>query len=148
MICYHTTDAADAILRHGFRDATGSYLFATIQLTGVWLGDSPMDVNEGAKGDQVLRVEFPDDVDLGDFEVVEEQKPYREWCVPAALINTHATVTLMSDEDDDDSIHCARCNGPFPPLDDPEFRRWACTEANGELAFICGDCITPEERQG
>ena len=74
MICYHTTDAADAILRHGFRDATGVDLFATIQLTGVWLGDSPMDVNEGAKGDQVLRVEFPDDVDLGDFEVVEGTK--------------------------------------------------------------------------
>ena len=82
MICYHTTDAADANLRHGFRDATGSYLFATIQLTGVWLGDSPMDVNEGAKGDQVLRVEFPDDVDLGDFEVVEEQSPTANGAYP------------------------------------------------------------------
>ena len=147
-IYYHTTDAADAILREGFRDATGSYMFATFELTGVFLGDSPMDINEGAKGDQLLQGEFPVDVDLSDFELIEEHKPYREWCVPAALINTHATVTLMSDEDDDDSIHCARCNGPFPPLDDPEFRRWACTEANGELAFICGDCITPEERQG
>lgn len=86
MICYHTTDAAEAILRHGFRDSTGSYGL-TIELTGVFLGDSPMDINEGAKGDQVLRVEFPDDVDLGDFELVEEHKPYREWCVPAALIN-------------------------------------------------------------
>jgi hypothetical protein len=82
MICCHTTDAADAILRHGFRDATGSYMFANFELTGVWLGDSPMDINEGAKGDQVLQVEFSDDVDLGDFEVVEEHKPNREWCVP------------------------------------------------------------------
>jgi hypothetical protein len=90
MICYHTTDAADTILRYGFRDATGSYMFATFELTGVWLGDSPMDINEGAKGDQVLQVEFSDDVDLGDFEVVEEYKPYREWCVPAALINERA----------------------------------------------------------
>ena len=50
MICYHTTYAGDAIQRDGFRDATGSYLFANIELTGVWLGDSPMDINEGAAG--------------------------------------------------------------------------------------------------
>jgi len=58
MICYHTTDAADAILHHGFRDATRAYMFVNFELTGVWLGDSPVDINEGAKGDQVLRVEF------------------------------------------------------------------------------------------
>jgi|1185.fasta_scaffold225216_2 hypothetical protein len=98
MLCYHTTDAAEAILRHGFRDATGSYMFVNFELTGVWLGDWPMDINEGAQGDQVLRVEFPNDVDLGDFELVEEHKPYREWCVPAALINARASVTLMSDD--------------------------------------------------
>jgi hypothetical protein len=61
-----------------------------------------MDINEGAQGDQVLRVEFPNDVDLGDFELVEEHKPYREWCVPAALINARASVTLMSDDDVDE----------------------------------------------
>ena len=68
-------------------------------LTGLWLGDRPMDINDGAKGDKVLRVEVPDDVDLGDFEVIEDGKPYREWCVPAALINAHATVTLMTDDE-------------------------------------------------
>jgi hypothetical protein len=97
MICYHTTDAADAILRDGFRDATGSYGLVTFELTGVWLGDSPMSINEGATGDQVLQVEFPDDVDLDDFELIEEYKPYREWCVPAALINARATVTLKGE---------------------------------------------------
>ena len=101
MICYHYTTAADAILRDGFRDTTGSYGLS-FELTGVWLGDSPMDVNEGAKGDQVLRVEFPDDVDLRDFELVEEHKPYREWCVLAALINARASVTLMSSDDVDE----------------------------------------------
>ena len=64
IICYHTTDAADAILRDGFRDATGSYMFAIIELTGYWLGDTIMGVNEGATGDQVLWVEWPDDVGL------------------------------------------------------------------------------------
>jgi hypothetical protein len=31
--------------------------------------------------------------------LIEEHKPYREWCVRAALINAHATVTLMSDDE-------------------------------------------------
>jgi hypothetical protein len=98
MLYYHTTDAAETILRDGFRDATGSYGLATLELNGVWLGDSPLDFNEGATGDQVLRVELPDDVDLSDFELVEEHKPYREWCVPAALINNRAIVLLMDEE--------------------------------------------------
>lgn len=98
MIYFDTTDAAGEILRDGFRDTTGSYMFADLVTTGVWLGDQIMDISEGAVGDQVLRVEFLDDVDLDDFEVVEEGKPYREWIVPAALINDRATVTLMDDD--------------------------------------------------
>jgi hypothetical protein len=94
MIFFHTTDAADAILRDGFRDAT-RYI-GGIELTGVWLSEYPgLDSNEGAKGDERLQVEFPDEVDLSDFELIEEGKPYREWCVPAALINDGgATVTV------------------------------------------------------
>jgi hypothetical protein len=102
VICYHTTPAAEEILSGGFRDATGSYGFVGIEVTGVWLGDRPMDINEGAKGDQVLRVEFGDDVDLDDFEVIEDLKPYREWCIPAEVINTHATVTLLGDDELED----------------------------------------------
>jgi hypothetical protein len=60
-----------------------------------------MDGNEGATGNQVLRVEFPANVDLDNFELIEEHKPYREWCVPAALINTRATVALMSEDEVD-----------------------------------------------
>jgi hypothetical protein len=82
MIYYHTTDAADQILRHGFRDATGSYMLVGLELTGVWLGDSPMSVDEGAKGAQVLRVEFGDDVDLGDFELIEEGNPTENGASP------------------------------------------------------------------
>jgi hypothetical protein len=77
-------------------------MFVGIELTGVWLGDRPMDFNEGAKGDQVLRVEFPGDVDLDNFELIEAGKAagtYREWCVAAALINEQASVTLMTDDE-------------------------------------------------
>jgi hypothetical protein len=34
----------------------------------------PVDINEGAKGDQVFRVEFPDDVDLSEYEIIEEAR--------------------------------------------------------------------------
>ena len=101
-VCYHTTEVAEDILRAGFRDATGSYGLLDSELTGVFLGDSPMGINEGATGDQVLRVEFPDAVDLADYELVEDFKPHREWCVPAALINERATVTLMTDDEVDE----------------------------------------------
>ncbi|APE14145.1 hypothetical protein BOH72_01785 [Mycobacterium sp. WY10] len=100
MIFYHRTPAGGAILRDGFRDATGSYMFWDFTLTGVWLSDVVLDINEGAKGDQVLRVEFPNGVDLSDYEVAEDgEPPYREWCVPAELINTHASVTLLDPAD-------------------------------------------------
>jgi hypothetical protein len=95
---FHTTDYADAIVRGGFRDGTGSYLFAELTLTGVFVADCPVDCNEGAQGDQVLIVEVPDAVDLGEFEIVEDGKPYREWCIPAALLNRHATVSLLAEE--------------------------------------------------
>ena len=122
MICYHTTDAAERILDHGFRDSTGSYGLS-FELTGVFLGDSPMDINEGATGNQVLRVEFPDDVDLDDFELVEDGKPYREWCVPAELIKARATVTKLS-EDDVDAL--AR-------------ERWPDLPARDSIRFIVDD---------
>jgi hypothetical protein len=101
MICYHTTtkEKAEAIQRDGFRDATGSYGFANIELTGVWLADTPLGINDGIVGDHVLRVEFPDDVDLPEPIVDPEHDFYRERIVPADLINTRATVTLLTDEE-------------------------------------------------
>jgi hypothetical protein len=129
MICYHVTDAADAILREGFRDETGSYMFANLILTGVWIADQPLNCNEGAKGDQVLQVAFADDFSLESYEIVEEEpmNAYREWCVPAALINTHAAVTLLSEEEVEE-LEDRRFRARFPdgppdwlrPLNGPE----------------------------
>jgi hypothetical protein len=96
MICYHTTDAADAILSEGFRDSIR--MVAGVEFTGAFLSDRPVTVSEGAKGEQVLQVEFGDDIDLSIHEWPGVGNP-RQWCVPAELINTRATVTLMSDDD-------------------------------------------------
>ena len=59
---------------------------------GVWLADIPLDVNEGASGDTLIRVTLPlGRRTLSEFEVVEELKPYREWQLPAELVNRFST---------------------------------------------------------
>jgi len=43
-------------------------------LTGVFIGDDPLDVNEGSIGDDVLELDLPDDLDIGEYELIEEGK--------------------------------------------------------------------------
>jgi hypothetical protein len=96
---FHTTAAAEEILQDGFRDAEGSYGLATHSLRGVFVANVPVDCNEGAIGDQVLEIMLPGDVDLTGFELIDEgqHSAYREWCVPAELLNTRAAVRLLTD---------------------------------------------------
>jgi hypothetical protein len=114
VITYHTTDKPDEILSEGWRVAEQQLLIGGLLLTGVRVADTPLDGNEGARGDQVFRVEFPDTVDLGEFELVEEEggTGYREWYLPAGLIDSHATVTWMTDD----------------AVDEVKARRWQFTD--------------------
>lgn len=96
---FHTTDAAYVILRDGFRDGTGNYMLVGFTLTGVSLADRPVDSNEGAQGGEVLMVELGDEVNIAEFELVEDGAPYREWWVPAEILNRHATVRLLVDDE-------------------------------------------------
>jgi hypothetical protein len=109
VIVYHTTEDAEEILADGFSGGLEDVVIGGILLTGVRLADTPLDGNEGARGDQVLRVEFPDDVNLDDFELVEEGAGmgYREWYVPSALIDRNARVRWMT-EDDVDEVKARR----------------------------------------
>jgi len=43
-------------------------------------------------------VTITDDLDLDEWELVEEGKPYREWCVPAELLNRFPR-RLLTDEE-------------------------------------------------
>ena len=55
----------------------------------------------GSPGDTLLEVSL--DVSNGEldlYEWVEELKPYREWLIPAALINSKAIVRII-DEDEE-----------------------------------------------
>jgi hypothetical protein len=90
---YHTTNVADEILRNKFQDTTK--IIDGTSFAGVWLAEKPV----GAKGDQILMIGFSGlgVIDFGNYEVVEEGKPYREWCIPAVEINKVAQIYLMSD---------------------------------------------------
>ena len=89
---YHRTSqrAAGAILAHGFRDGQGTYLTRQLH-RGVWLSDRPLNVTEGPAGEALLLVEIPVRL-VRPYERVEEGKPYREFLVPAELVNRHGRV--------------------------------------------------------
>ena len=94
-IFYHRTtdECAGLILRDGFRDGTGTYM--TDQLhTGVWLSNVPLDGNEGASGDVLLQVELPSEEMVAEYEWIQDIG-YREWLVPAALINEEGTRRVL-----------------------------------------------------
>jgi hypothetical protein len=97
IVLYHRTNrtASRAIMRRGFKDTTGYYMIA-LPTSGVWVSDRPLDVNEGARGDILLRVTVRlGKRDLRKYEWVEEGKPYREWQLPAALINARRTSLVI-----------------------------------------------------
>ncbi len=99
MFLYHRTNAADEILRDGFRDGEGDYM-TDVVLRGVWLSDVALDIQEGANGNQVLGVELPDALAI-EHEVVEEEKPFREFLVPADVLNRQGRTRLLSEAEVD-----------------------------------------------
>ncbi len=85
MLLYHRTNAGAAILADGFRDGTGSYM-TDRTFSGVWLSDQPLDEDEGASGSTLLSIDVPE-ATVVEFEWIEEGKGYREFLVPAAVVN-------------------------------------------------------------
>jgi hypothetical protein len=94
---YHTTDSAETILQDGIRDGTGSYMLIGMTLTGVFLASRPVDGNEGARGDQLLEVTLPDDLDLSQWAIEEDGVPVWVWCVPAEVITRHGSLRLLTE---------------------------------------------------
>jgi hypothetical protein len=50
--------------------------------------DIPLDINEGAHGDDLFEIEVFES-DLAEFEWIEEFKGYREFLVPASILNRY-----------------------------------------------------------
>jgi len=100
MILYHRTtpETASAILGHGFRNSTGSYL-TDRQFTGVWFSDQPLDIDGTREFSAVLCVLLDATQDeLVEWEWVEEGKPYREWLIPAEVLNSSGVVSLCEED--------------------------------------------------
>ena len=88
MRLYHRTDAKDAILAEGFTDAEGDYLTDRLH-GGVWLTDRILDASEGVgTGEDVLDLEIPEEI-VAPFEWIEGDKGYREFLVPAEIVNRY-----------------------------------------------------------
>ena len=90
MTLYHRTSTENArnILRDGFKDQVGHFLSDHF-VAGVWFSDRPVDLNEGARGETVFRIVVDvTESDLSMYEWVEEEKPNREWLIPADFINS------------------------------------------------------------
>jgi hypothetical protein len=102
---YHRTSvrSAQAILEGGFRDSRHHFGFKSedgtkVEVEGVWLSNVPLDGNDFGDADRhTLLAVTLDDQDLIDCEVVEEGdvRRYREWLVPAAVINARGKVRLV-----------------------------------------------------
>jgi hypothetical protein len=103
MIYYHrtTAEAAEQILRDGFRDGVGTYMTDQIW-SGVWISNIPLDGNEGAKGDTLLQLELEEEA-IVDFEWIQDIG-YREWLVPARLLNEQAAGLRLVGEDEENEI--------------------------------------------
>ena len=92
---FHWTrwEAAQAILKEGFRDRTGTYM-TVHEHTGVWLTDTEDDPSGGALGDTCLKVTLDlAKEDIAEYEWIQEFG-YREWLVPAELLNANMKVEV------------------------------------------------------
>ena len=92
MIFFHRTnrEAARLIGLNGFRDAEGSYMTDAL-FSGVWVSDEPLDYDPGLSGENIevlFRITLETtEADLAGYETSGEGKPWREWLVPAAILN-------------------------------------------------------------
>jgi hypothetical protein len=97
-VFYHRTTAEKArqILKNGFKDITSDDS-RNPQSRGIWLSDKPLGDNEGAEGDTLIKVtlDLPEE-ELEAYKWVEEGQTFREWFVPAELINPHMKVEIVN----------------------------------------------------
>ena len=94
MRLYHKTYATEEILAEGFRNGHGHYM-TDREWSGVWFSDRPLDSNEGAVGDTVLRIEIPIRR-IREYEWIEEGKGYREFLIPAETANEYGPPVVHS----------------------------------------------------
>jgi len=101
IILYHRTNAdnARAIIDSGFKNSSGYFMNNRIW-TGVWLSSIPVESEPSAEEDALLMVKLEiDGRELSRWEWSAEGRSYREWLLPANIINRCATVEMVNQLD-------------------------------------------------
>jgi hypothetical protein len=99
-VFYHVTspEKAERILADGFTDLIGVCECCRRESNGVWVFNYPDDYPDDGEERTILRMVLKSSLDaLEDYEANIGASP-REWCIPAALLNTRARVSVI-DED-------------------------------------------------
>lgn len=107
LILFHrtTTENTRSIIEGGFMNSAG-YYGNNRTWTGVWLSTRPLANADDAEGDTLLVVKLEiSEQQLSRWEWTAEGRSYRQWLIPAHLINSCMTVERA---DQMDHIHNAR----------------------------------------
>lgn len=93
---------AEHVMAKGFEDHTGQYM-TDRAWTGVWVSDRPLGCMDGAPLTATVLLEIDlraSESHVADYEWVEVGKVYREWLIPAELLNSYACIRVVSDEEE------------------------------------------------
>ena len=90
-----TNAEVERILRDGF---INEYKETTTGISGVYLANSPGEPDPEYPDDQLLEITLPPEISISQFEVFKkckENTPWREWVLPAGLLNECGEVHLV-----------------------------------------------------
>lgn len=99
MYLFHRTteEKAMAILKEGFRERTDTWGTGEL-FPGVWFSaDYPLDEDEGAYGNVVLRLDIPEDV-IAEFEWIQDIG-YREFLIREHIVNQYGPPQWLEEDE-------------------------------------------------
>ena len=101
LIFYHRTTAENArsIMENGFMNSAG-YFLGNRTWTGVRLSARPLAADDCTDGDVTLMIKLDmAEHQLARWEWTKEGRTYREWVIPAPLVNSCMTVEMVDELD-------------------------------------------------
>lgn len=110
MLFYHATSAAaaESILSRGFRNNQIANDVAASIPEGVYFSDYPLDINSGTKGSATLVIEMPEGEIVANHELAYDNwSAYREFIIPADVVNSYALPRLCTEDEVDRAIDTA-----------------------------------------
>jgi hypothetical protein len=93
--CPKTTEETHAILRDGFINE-----LEYKGISCIYLADTPA----AKQGEQLLEISLPAEIDISTCEIFAPGAPWREWCVPASIINHYGKTRLLPDDERDQAL--------------------------------------------